>query len=45
LTNTTVIFEATFIYQDYIAKADILIRDNSKWKLIEVKSNRPGFPV
>ncbi|MCG7852388.1 MAG: hypothetical protein MIO92_07685, partial [Methanosarcinaceae archaeon] len=40
--ETTVIFEATFIYQDYIAKADILIRDdddNAGWKIIEVKSN------
>jgi len=40
--NTKVIFEATFVYQDYIAKADILIRDdddNAGWKIIEVKSN------
>lgn len=37
--NTTVIFEATFIYQDYVTKADVLIRDNSQWKIIEVKSN------
>lgn len=37
--NTTVIFEATFIYENYITKADILIRDDSQWKIIEVKSN------
>jgi len=38
-SDTTVIFEATFIYKDYVTKADILIRDNSKWKIIEVKSS------
>ena len=37
--NITVIFEATFIYRNYVTKADILIRDNSKWKIIEAKSN------
>jgi len=37
--NITVIFEATFIYKNYITKADIIIRDNSKWKIIEAKSN------
>ena len=36
--QTTTIFEATFQTIPYITKADILIRDNSKWKLIEIKS-------
>jgi len=41
LTNpsTTTIFEATFINGHFIAKADILVRTGSRWKLIEVKSN------
>jgi hypothetical protein len=40
LTNPaiTVIFEATFLHNDYAAKADILIRNNNGWELIEVKS-------
>ncbi|HCO93588.1 MAG TPA: hypothetical protein DIU00_06500 [Phycisphaerales bacterium] len=40
--ETTVIFEATFVYHKYVAKADILIRNDnnsSSWKIIEVKSN------
>jgi len=37
--STTVIYEATFIWKDFIAKADILIKDGSKWKIIEVKSD------
>jgi len=37
--STRVICEATFVYGDYIAKADILLRQDSAWKLIEVKSN------
>lgn len=32
------IFEATFQTGPYITKADILIRTNSKWKMIEIKS-------
>ena len=34
-----VIFEATFLSTPYITKADILIRNNSSWKIIEIKSN------
>jgi len=37
--NITVIFEATFVYGNYITKADILMRANSRWKIVEVKSN------
>jgi hypothetical protein len=37
--NTTAIFEATFIHKNFVAKADILLRDNSSWIVIEVKSN------
>ena len=32
------IFEATFISTTYITKADILIRNNLGWKIIEIKS-------
>ena len=41
LSNPAVstIFEATFQNGQFITKADILIRDNSQWKIIEVKSN------
>lgn len=35
----TTIFEATFQTDPYITKADILIRDHSQWKLIEIKSS------
>jgi CRISPR/Cas system-associated exonuclease Cas4 (RecB family) len=34
-----VIFEATFLASDYVAKADILIREKEAWDVIEVKSN------
>ena len=37
--TTDTIFEATFINNAYITKADILIRDNSSWKIVEIKSN------
>ncbi len=37
--KTTVLFEATFIAGNYIARADILVRDAKSWELIEVKSN------
>ncbi len=37
--TTQTIFEATFINNAYITKADILIRDNSSWKIVEIKSN------
>jgi CRISPR/Cas system-associated exonuclease Cas4 (RecB family) len=33
-----VIFEGTFITGNYVAKADILIRDGNSWDLVEVKS-------
>lgn len=32
------IFEATFIVDQYVAKADVLVRSGKGWKLIEVKS-------
>jgi len=37
--SVQVIFEATFIYNENIAKADILERINGKWHLVEVKSS------
>jgi hypothetical protein len=37
--DTRVIFEAAFVHGGFIAKADILVRADAKWKLIEVKSN------
>ncbi|MGA2121502.1 MAG: DUF2779 domain-containing protein [Methanoregula sp.] len=37
--KTRVIFEATFPAGNYIAKADILVRDEESWELIEVKSS------
>ena len=36
--DITTIFEATFHTTPYITKADILTRDHSQWKLIEIKS-------
>jgi hypothetical protein len=32
------IFEATFLTTDYITKADILLRQTTGWKIIEIKS-------
>jgi hypothetical protein len=32
------LFEATFLVESYVARADILVRDARGWKLIEVKS-------
>jgi len=37
--QTRVLFEATFLVGNYIAKADILVRDAKSWELIEVKSS------
>ena len=37
--NIETIFEATFITNDYITKADILLRQSTGWKIIEIKSN------
>jgi hypothetical protein len=37
-TGVSVIFEATFISNGFVAKADILVRDKNQWNLIEVKS-------
>jgi predicted RecB family nuclease len=34
-----VLFEATFLAGNYIARADILVRDAKSWELIEVKSS------
>jgi hypothetical protein len=36
--SINVIFEGTFITGNYVAKADILIRNGNSWDLIEVKS-------
>jgi CRISPR/Cas system-associated exonuclease Cas4 (RecB family) len=36
--SVNVIFEATFLYKDYVAKADVLIRNETSWDLVEVKS-------
>lgn len=36
--GVSVIFEATFLVDGYIAKADILIRRSSGWHILEVKS-------
>ena len=36
--EVSTIFEATFQSGPYITKADILVRNNSKWKMIEIKS-------
>lgn len=33
------IFEATFIVDEFVAKADILLKEGTGWHLIEVKSN------
>jgi len=43
--STRVIFEGTFVHGDFIAKADILIRHGSRWKLVEVKSNVNDDPA
>ncbi|MCX5853429.1 MAG: hypothetical protein NTZ24_02380, partial [Deltaproteobacteria bacterium] len=37
--DTKVLFEATFLAGNYIAKADILVRGAGSWELIEVKSS------
>ena len=37
--KTRVLFEATFLAGNYIARADILVRDGKSWELIEVKSS------
>jgi len=37
--QTSVLFEATFLAGNYIARADILVRDAKSWELIEVKSS------
>lgn len=37
--SITSIFEATFIYDGFIAKADVLTLDGDSWNLIEVKSS------
>lgn len=44
--NTSVIFEGTFLADDFATKADILIRREDGWHLIEVKSSvneKPEF--
>lgn len=35
---TTTLFEATFRHNDYTAKADVLIRRDTGWEMVEVKS-------
>jgi hypothetical protein len=37
--KTRVMFEATFLAGNYIAKADVLVRKGKSWELIEVKSS------
>jgi CRISPR/Cas system-associated exonuclease Cas4 (RecB family) len=37
--ETREIFEATFLSGNYIAKADILVRNSETWDLIEIKSS------
>jgi hypothetical protein len=37
-SSEKVIFEATFLHKDYAAKADVLIRNDDAWEMIEVKS-------
>jgi hypothetical protein len=37
--QTRVLFEATFLAGNYLARADILVRDAESWELIEVKSS------
>jgi hypothetical protein len=37
--QTGVLFEATFLAGNYLARADILVRDANSWELIEVKSS------
>jgi CRISPR/Cas system-associated exonuclease Cas4 (RecB family) len=37
--SVKIIFEATFLFGDYAAKSDILIRNGNSWDLIEVKSS------
>lgn len=41
--NVNIIFQATFVYENAIAKADIIVRSNDGWNLIEVKSK--CYPV
>lgn len=43
-SDTSVIFEATFLVDDYAAKADILIEEGKGWHLIEVKSDTNDKP-
>ena len=35
----TIIYEATFLYNDVLAALDILVKDNDGWKAYEVKSS------
>ena len=37
--NTRILFEATFIHNNFVARADVLIRKGSQWQIVEVKSN------
>ncbi|MEQ8192810.1 MAG: DUF2779 domain-containing protein, partial [Candidatus Eremiobacterota bacterium] len=37
--DTKAIFEGAFIYKSFVARADILLRNNNGWKMIEVKSS------
>ena len=41
LSNPSVstIFEATFQNGQFVTKADVLLRQNSSWKIVEIKSN------
>ncbi|HKR06403.1 MAG TPA: DUF2779 domain-containing protein, partial [Bacteroidia bacterium] len=37
--NTSIIYEATFQYDELLTASDILVNDNGKWKCYEVKSS------
>lgn len=42
--NVSVLLEATFLVDEYVTKADILLRKNRGWQLIEVKSSVKDRP-
>lgn len=37
--NKSVIYEATFVVDNYVTKADILVREKRGWHLLEIKSS------
>ncbi len=38
-SSVTVLYEAAFVYSNTLIRADVLIRDQNKWQLVEVKSS------